>query len=667
MQNELINMEETLSNNISGFHRYSLGDPVHLIFASQNFCKMTGYAEDELLKEDKDIYASLLHPADRGIYAEFIHNLRTREEASTCEYRLIRKDGTIFHVTDTTTPWRLEDGRLVGDSVLTDITDIKNENYNLQFLNETIPCGFIRYTCEKQPKITYMNKQMMQILQIPQIRNGELDYLELYRENIFLMVPMEEHHKFVRYLKHVYSAGVPLAGEVTLLRCDGTKAHVFGWVTKCINQQGMEEFQSVCMDVTERHEEKKEKETKRYLKALTDVYDKIFEYDLESNMVKCLYSGNSPMFQWIENVSMQMEDATEKWIAGTVIPEEREKILLFFREFCQKRLYKSGEKPPQIIYHSQSSDGEVRLYSGIFLKISETVSFYCCRRMPEKQEADMLRNENNLLKENIQELVMRFTDGIAAFEITDGCVTPLYASENVCEFFGFTKEEWLPLMKKTTPIKEFVARSNVAYENFDKILKTGEAEFAYLDLATQSERHIKAVCTHKSPDDSSPRYVMLYSADDGGQEKGADSPAETVVSIRTFGYFDVFVGKKPIAFRNKKAKELFALLVDRRGGFITSGEAISFLWEDDPVNPVTLSRYRKVALRLKNTLEEYGISHVMETVDGKRRIVTEKVQCDLYLYLSGEQEYAQLFKGSYLNNYSWGENTLAELTGDMLY
>lgn len=667
MQNELNNMEEILNNNISGFHQYILNDPSRLIFVSQNFCKMTGYAKDELLKEDKDIYASLLHPADRGIYAEFLRYLRTEERAATCEYRLIRKDGTIFHVKDTTTPRRLSDGRLAGDSVLMDITDIKNENYNLQFLNETIPCGFLRYTCERQPKITYMNKQMMKILRLPDVCDGEFDYVKLYKENAFLMVPMQEHHKFVRYLRHVYSAGIPLAGEVTLLRCDGTKAHVFGWVTKCVNQQGVEEFQSVCMDVTARHEEKKEKETQRYLKALTDVYDKIFAYDLDSNMVKCLYSGNSPLFQWLENVSMQMEDATEKWIAGTVTPEDRDRVLLFFQQFCQKKLYKSGEKPPQIIYHSLSSDGQVRLYSGIFLKISETVSFYCCRRMPEEQEADMLRSQNNLLKENIQELVMRFTDGIAAFEVADGCVTPLYASENVCEFFGFTKEEWLPLMKKPTPIKEFVARSNVAYENFDKILTEGEAEFTYIDLAMQRERHIKAICSHKSPDNSSPCYVMLYSAGDTGQETGMGLPEDPVVSIRTFGYFDVFVGEKPIAFRNKKAKELFALLVDRRGGYITSEEAISFLWEDDPVNPVTLSRYRKVALRLKNTLEEHGISHVMETVDGKRRIVTEKVQCDLYLYLSGEQEYAQLFKGSYLNNYSWGENTLAELTGDILY
>ena len=76
---------------------------------------------------------------------------------------------------------------------------------------------------------------------------------------------------------------------------------------------------------------------------------------------------------------------------------------------------------------------------------------------------------------------------------------------------------------------------------------------------------------------------------------------------------------------------------------------------------MTLSRYRKVALRLKSTLEEYGITDIVEAIDGNRRIVMDKVECDLYHYLSGKKEYAQLFKGSYLTNYSWGETTLGEL------
>ena len=150
--------------------------------------------------------------------------------------------------------------------------------------------------------------------------------------------------------------------------------------------------------------------------------------------------------------------------------------------------------------------------------------------------------------------------------------------------------------------------------------------------------------------------------------KSAETTSERPdVYIRTFGYFDVFVDDKPIAFRNEKSKELFALLIDRRGGFVSSEEAIGFLWEDETANSVTLARYRKVALRLKNILEEYGISDIIESVNGKRRIVADKVKCDLYDYLSGKEEHAQLFKGSYLTNYSWGEITLSELCGDNLF
>ena len=157
---------------------------------------------------------------------------------------------------------------------------------------------------------------------------------------------------------------------------------------------------------------------------------------------------------------------------------------------------------------------------------------------------------------------------------------------------------------------------------------------------------------------------MLYSVEDSEQDQKKALSENRAVMIRTFGYFDIFVGDRPIAFRNKKSKELFALLVDRKGGYVTSEEAISFLWEDEPANTLTLSRYRKVALRLKSTLEEYGISDIVESVDGKRRIVLDKVECDLYNYLSGKEEYSQLFKGSYLTNYSWGEITLGELVNN---
>lgn len=535
-------------------------------------------------------------------------------------------------------------------------------NGNLTFLNDSIPCGFIKYTCEKQPRITYMNQNMKDIFCFPGHRQEGEDYLEMCRDNIFLMIPVEERHRFSKYLDRVYASESPIAGEMALLRCDGSRAYVFGWVTRCTLPDGREEFQSVCMDVTEKHKEKKQKETKQYLNALSDVYDKVFEFNLESNTVKCLHSEETSMFNPFRDIAMQIDDALNKWIFDSVEAEEAKKVRSFFTEYCEHKHHESGEKPQQISYQARSSSGEVKRYRGIFIRVDETISLFCCRRVLPEADVQILKRENNQLKEQMKEIVKNFSDGLAAFEITaEGLVKPLYSSENVWKFFGYSEDEWNRLTEEYTPLENFVAYSEIVYDRFAELLKKGEAEFSYFDHVSRSKQRVKAICSRREPAGETSRFVMLYSMNKKGSGKKTQLQEKRQVTIRTFGFFDVFVGDVPISFRNRKSKELLAILVDRRGGFVSSGEAISYLWEDEPVNAVTLSRYRKVALRLKNTLEEYSIPDIVEAVDGKRRIVMENVDCDLYDYLSGEEKYRTLFKGSYLSNYSWGETTLGEL------
>lgn len=680
-------------DNISGYHEYDISDARNLRFVSDSLCRMTGYSKNELIDSEGG-YAGILCEDDRETYLSFLRRMASGEGDYSEKYRIKKKDGNIICVKDSVNVKREKDGRLIGYSVVIDITDAYGDmqrtvlntdfkcadksivsNNNLSFLNDTVPCGFIKYTCEKQPKITYINKNMLDFLRFSENKDGEADYYEMYKNNLFLLIPVEERHRFSVYLNKVYRAGVPVAGEMTLLRFDGSRVQVFGWVTKVINEDGTEEFQSVCMDVTKRQLARKDRETRRYIKALSEVYDKIFEYNFAAETVKCLYSNNSPMFTWLENIPMQLADATRKWITDTVDTADVERVQKFFAEFADnRRKLQDTEQPLIINYHARSSDGHVRAYSGIFLKIDENISFYCCRRLVDHTETERLRSENESLKENMTQLIKQFTDGVAAFKVTaDGYVLPLYSSENVCGFFGYSSDEWNELMKKGTPIEDFVERSATEYEAFEKLLKDGEEEFTYEDITSKTAKKVRAVCTQKTSDNVSSRYIMLYIV----PENEADSVGDTDVmgnavtekmscgghkiTIRTFGYFDVFVDGRPIAFRNKKSKELFALLVDRRGGFVTSEEAISFLWEDEPASPVIYSRYRKVALRLKNLLEEYEIADVVEAVDGKRRIICERVSCDLYDYLSGNEKYSQLFKGSYLTNYSWGETTLGEL------
>ena len=145
------------------------------------------------------------------------------------------------------------------------------------------------------------------------------------------------------------------------------------------------------------------------------------------------------------------------------------------------------------------------------------------------------------------------------------------------------------------------------------------------------------------------------------EENAGRGNGDPRVTIRTFGYFDVFVDGRPIAFRSEKAKELLALLVDRRGGYVTSADIITALWENEPITGQLRTRCRKVALRLNRTLEANGVGGIVESVRGKRRIVPELVSCDLFDHLSGSADAGADFRGSYLKNYSWAEGTLAEL------
>ena len=133
------------------------------------------------------------------------------------------------------------------------------------------------------------------------------------------------------------------------------------------------------------------------------------------------------------------------------------------------------------------------------------------------------------------------------------------------------------------------------------------------------------------------------------------------VFIRTFGHFDVFVDDKAVLFNYSKAKELLALLVDRKGGFVSAGDAITYLWTDEPIDASLQARYRKTAMHMKNILEKNGIGNIVETISGKRRIVPAKINCDYFDYLAGNFNPSSLYRGTYLADYSWAEATVAEL------
>ena len=510
--------------------------------------------------------------------------------------------------------------------------------------------GFHQYCLDEPGRLCYVSRNLCQMLGA-----SEAELLSEASDGYLPFLHPEDREEYESSLRQLSQTPQTKTIQYRLVCRDGRVLLVLDTVTSYV-LDGRRMADSILTDVTGQQQERAQQETGRYLRALSEVYDKIFEFDRKKHTVKCLYGQNSPSFQWLQNIPMEMESATENWITSSAAPEDRQPL----REFFQSYWKDPSDRPARILYRARASSGEMKPYAGLFLKLDEDISLYCCRCCQNEQEAEALRQENDSLK-NMQALTMQFTEGVMAFELEDNRVRPLYGGDNLRGFFGFTPEQWLESVETRPTVREFIAKSGIAYNDIQALFSKGEAEFPYFDVHRNTYRRIRAICSRKY-DGTGKCYVMLYRMDAPRQ-----MPQAPMVYIRASGYFDVFVGEKPIAFRNEKSKELFALLVDRKGGFITSEEAIGFLWEEENANSLTIARYRKVALRLKNTLEEYGIADIMESVNGKRRLIPERVKCDLYDYLSGQEEYAHLFKGSYLTNYSWAETTLSELTGEYLY
>lgn len=127
------------------------------------------------------------------------------------------------------------------------------------------------------------------------------------------------------------------------------------------------------------------------------------------------------------------------------------------------------------------------------------------------------------------------------------------------------------------------------------------------------------------------------------------------VSVQCFGSFQVLCDGKPVRFKYNRTLELFAILVDRKGALVRTGEIMSILFADEEKASYT----RNLRADLISTFQQLGVEEVLTFQRGQLGVRRDMLDCDYYEYLSGRRE---LFRGEYMSQYSFGEETLALLT-----
>ena len=130
------------------------------------------------------------------------------------------------------------------------------------------------------------------------------------------------------------------------------------------------------------------------------------------------------------------------------------------------------------------------------------------------------------------------------------------------------------------------------------------------------------------------------------------------LKVQTFGNFEVYADGKPLAFKYRRTKELFAYLVDRVGAMCTVGEIIGILFEDEGGRE---DYFQKLRRDLLSTLEEVGCENAIVHKRGMLGAVVTELCCDYYDCLSGKKDFKTSYFGEYMSQYSFAEYTNAQL------
>ena len=120
------------------------------------------------------------------------------------------------------------------------------------------------------------------------------------------------------------------------------------------------------------------------------------------------------------------------------------------------------------------------------------------------------------------------------------------------------------------------------------------------------------------------------------------------LQIKCFGNFELFYEAKPLRFSYSKSKELFAYLVDREGSAININELNAVLWEEDHK-----SYLRNLVADIQKTLKAVGCADVFVKSHNGYSIDVDKVDCDAYEYKNGNPNAIRMYRGEYMNQYSW--------------
>ncbi len=304
-----------IADHLGGYHRCFLGENGHLEFVSESLSRMLGYSKAELVEQIGNIYTALVHPDDTGIFDEFVGGLAQTEMTDSTIYRLIKKDGSVIYVNDTTASIMGNDGFMRGYSVVCELPDPNPEKGG-----GPGRIAVMRVAGSESALIEHTCDMSFELLGL----EGSLKGRSFYD-----FVCMNDRATVEEAFKRSYENEYSGMETVAIVFADGTGTKCDIWIERNRDLGSPESsWYSVKLEAAEEYSEEDDSSLSFNRALFSSFAEDVFEVDRFEASVKYICQSERKPVEALLNVRMNSEDFFG-WFIGQVSPKDRDRVSAF--------------------------------------------------------------------------------------------------------------------------------------------------------------------------------------------------------------------------------------------------------------------------------------------------------------------------------------------------
>ncbi|MEG1868886.1 MAG: GGDEF domain-containing protein [Clostridiales bacterium] len=456
-------IQTIISNVPGGVHRCPLFERIHVDYVSHGFEEMCGYTKAEIHNLFNDNYSLLLIEEDRKVFAEAMRTLAKKPAKKILEYRILKKDGTIIRVTDHFRSVRMEDGKMWGFGVATDVTTQHETLAQIKLLTDSIPGGLGVYQYSpKGLETVYFSDGVCEMLGYTRE-----EYAKFTKTHLKDMVFDEDYEPLRKKIKQL-AAGKSSIDCIYRVR---TKSGGYSWLnlrgTAVERRDDTVRVNAVLLDITEAKEaeEKLRIRDEEYSLAIRQSGKTVYRYNIADKSIHILQK-NVDVFDF----PFFAEDVPNSIIKKGIIATENIDDFINFYAAIDK-----GEKSGSVTLRRKMLKGDFGWCNANFITlfndIGKPVSAVISIEDITKQHQQELENEVLRQNEQLFQIVVSHSDRFIVKYDTKTCTA--YLQPNTAKAF-YVDEIVHNVPYNAVESDGFAEESIKTYINFYEKLIAGE-------------------------------------------------------------------------------------------------------------------------------------------------------------------------------------------------